>query len=100
MRMIQLANEIVRRSRCSNAAASAMAWRILNQYPENLSSAAFSIARGETPDVTADAFSLKDVMSITGLKDYEALEILYIVGEDAAAGSKLLGLLSMHDRRG
>lgn len=99
MRMIQLANAIIRCSHCSKAIASAMAWRILNQYPENLRTAAFALAQGELPEAKAGAFSLKDVMEITGLKDFEALEILYIIGEDAAAGGNLLGLLGMHDGR-
>lgn len=97
MRTIELANLLTRRFRLSRAAGCTTAWRILNEYPEELREAAVQLAKGETPTVTVRDLTVEEIAAMTGAGPLEALELMYVLTADKSAGETLLLRLSRHD---
>lgn len=79
--------------------AAALAWRILNEYPEDFRAAALQLAKGEMPEICVEQrITVPAVMEISGAGKFDALELLRIISVDSKAGRDLLFRLGAHDR--
>lgn len=91
MEVLSLAVELRKRERVSSAAACTKAWRIQNEYPDQLRRAAEAWAENsKIPPVEVANLTLEKVMQQARISVPEALEILYIIHKDEAAGKTLL----------
>ena len=100
MRLMELANAILRRDSYSRAAAVSLAWRIMNRYPEQLREAAAKLVNEEQPMLKVNGLSVEDLRKTANVGCFEALELLEIMAEDPASGDQLLMKLGRHDGRG
>ena len=82
------------------AAAYALAWRIQNEYPEDLRQAAeLWVEDKPVPNVEVTEISLERIQRQAGLSVLEALEILYILSKSPTDGRSILTRCARRDRR-
>ena len=99
MRLMELANAILKEGHYSRAAASCLAWRIMNSYPPLLREEAIRMAKGEEPTEKIGGFDVGEVRAMAQIGAFEALELLAVMAEDQTAGDQLLMRLCRHDGR-
>lgn len=98
MTVSALAVQLCRRNNMSSVAAYSAAWRILNEYPPELRSAAEAWAENrDLPEVSVNDISLSLVINNTGENVPAALELLYVISKDPDNGIELLCLCTKHD---
>lgn len=98
MTLLNLTDIIMKNGGGSRAGAAALAWRILNEYRDDFRAAALELAQGGLPGIQVNGLGLQDVEKISGIKAFEALELLRIISQDSAAGMELLFRLGRSDR--
>lgn len=95
MRIIQLANIIIDRCGALREEAFCLAWRILNEYPDDFRTAAIDLAEGHVPTINVDGTDLEAVKKASGTSDFYALELLRIISCNAEAGKNLVFTLGL-----
>ena len=98
MLLSSLAVQLTLREKVSAPIAYSWAWRIQNEYPEDLRLAAEAWAENRAlPEIDVTGISLQQVLLQTGDSVPNALELLYIVSKDPAEGRTLLARCTKRD---
>lgn len=100
MVLSSLAVQLCEKELLQPAAAYAWAWRIQNDYPEDLRQAAELWAEGKpVPNVEITEISLEQIQRQTGISVPTALDILYVLSKSPADGRTILTRCMRRDRR-
>jgi len=101
MLLSSLALQLSAKEMLQPAAAYALAWRIQNEYPEDLRQAAELWAEDKpVPNVAVTGISLEQIQNQTGTSISEALDILYVLSKSPTDGRTMLTRCARRDQRG
>lgn len=100
MILSSLAVQLSTKEMLQPAAAYALAWRIQNEYPEDLRQAAELWAEDKpVPHVEVTGLSLEQIRRQAGLSVPKALDILYILSKSPTDGRSILTRCARRDQR-
>ncbi len=101
MRYELLALNIRQTANLGAVEAQVWAWRIENEYPEELRFAAEKWAEnGQIPDIEIAEVTFDQVLRSTKASIQEAFELMYVLSRDPFAGTRLLENCTLRDMIG
>lgn len=96
MKITTLALKLSEADTASSGMLYAWAWRILNEYPENLRAAVLKWAEGEpVPELEVNGMTLERALKISKASVPCAIEMLYVAGKDEREGLEMIHLTGM-----
>ena len=100
MRQSKNALALMKRTHVYPGNAWVQAWRIENEYPDDLRDAAEAwVEDRPVGDPQAAGRSLSDIRRSTGVSVPDALEFLYVLRHDPESGNLMLGNCTRRDTR-
>lgn len=93
----KLVTALMKKAGFNGSEAYCRAWRIENEYPPQLKTAAEQWLRDETPEMEVEGYRLSTLLSCTGGNVPKALELMYVLSKDVSEGLNIVAYCSPRD---